>query len=184
MDYSKRLAISYYKVIATLNEPHKVFLVQHQLTKKIYIKKVLNVYNKDIFQVLSQSPVSGTPQIIDLYEEENQLTVIESFVSGCSLQEKIDASDLSMNYIYQYMMELCNILEKLHSFQPPIIHRDIKPSNIIITEHNHVVLLDFNAAKYFTDSNSNDTVLLGTQGYAALSNMDSVPLHHELISMR
>lgn len=167
MDYSKRLAISYYKEIATLNEAHKIYLVQHQVTKKIYVKKVLEVYNKDIFQFLSHNHINGTPQIIDIYEEENQLIVIESFISGCSLQEKIESSDLGIASIYQYMLELCTILEQLHSFQPPIIHRDIKPSNIIITEHNHVMLLDFNAAKYFTDSTTNDTILLGTQGYAA-----------------
>ena len=49
----------------------------------------------------------------------------------------------------------------------PIIHRDIKPSNIMITEQNHVVLLDFNAAKLYTNASTNDTVLLGTKGYAA-----------------
>ena len=167
MDYSKRLSISYYKTIATLNESHKIYLVQHQSTQKIYVKKILDVYNKDIYLSLSQNHISGVPQIIDLYEEENQLIVIENYVSGCSLQEKIDTSDLNIDSIYKYMDELCTILEKLHAFQPPIIHRDIKPSNIIITEHDHVVLLDFNAAKYFTNLNANDTILLGTKGYAA-----------------
>lgn len=167
MDYSKRLAISYYKTIATLNESHRIYLVQHQETHKIYVKKILDVYNKDIYQFIAEHPICGIPQIIDLYEEDNQLIVIEHYVSGCSLQEKIDTSTLNMDCIFQYMVELCAILEKLHSFKPPIIHRDIKPSNIIITEHNHVMLLDFNAAKYFTESTDADTVLLGTKGYAA-----------------
>ena len=173
MDYSKRLSISYYKTIATLNESHKIYLVQHQETQKIYVKKILDVYNKDIYQYLFQNPINGIPQVVDLYEEENQLTIIENYVSGCSLQEILDASALgktsvlNATTIYDFMMELCTILEQLHSLPSPIIHRDIKPSNIIITEHNHVMLLDFNAAKYFTNADSNDTVLLGTQGYAA-----------------
>ncbi len=167
MDYSKRLAISYYKTIATLNESHKIYLVQHQETQKIYVKKILDVYNKDIYQSIAEHPICGIPQIIVLYEEDNQLIVIEHYVSGCSLQEKIDTSSLSIDCIFQYMVELCAILERMHSFQPPIIHRDIKPSNIMITEHNHVMLLDFNAAKYFTESTDIDTVLLGTKGYAA-----------------
>ena len=173
MDYSKRLSISYYKTIATLNEPHKIYLVQHQETQRIYVKKVLDVYNKDIYLHLFHNHIKGTPQIIDLYEEDHQLTVIEDYVSGSSLQEIIDnctsgkTNALDETTIYYYMMELCTILEGLHSLQPPIIHRDIKPSNIIITVHNHVMLLDFNAAKYFTNTASTDTVLLGTQGYAA-----------------
>ena len=44
MDLDQRLAISYYKPIAAINEPHHVYLVQHQETKKIAIKKVLDVY--------------------------------------------------------------------------------------------------------------------------------------------
>lgn len=167
MDYSQRLAISYYQTIATLNEPHKIYLAQHQETKKIYVKKILDVYNKYIYQLLLLNPINGIPKIVELYEKDNHLTVIENYVSGCSLQEKIESYNIDIFSIYQYTIELCSILEKLHSFQPPIIHRDIKPSNIIITEYNHVVLLDFNAAKYFTESANTDTVLLGTKGYAA-----------------
>lgn len=167
MDYSQRLAISYYKTIATLNNDHKIYLVQHQDTKKIYVKKILDVYNKDIYQHIAHKHIDGIPQVIDLYEEENQLTVIENYISGRSLHEIITSSDITIDSIYRYMSELCSILEKLHSSQPPIIHRDIKPSNIIITEYNHVILLDFNAAKYFSESSDEDTVLLGTKGYAA-----------------
>lgn len=167
MDYSQRLAISYYKTIATLNESHKIYLVQHQETKKIYVKKILDVYNKDIYLYLSQNHINGIPSILDIYEEDNQLVVVESYISGCSLQEKIDASNIRIDSIYRYMIELCDILGKMHSLQPPIIHRDIKPSNIIITEYDHVMLLDFNAAKYFKEPTNADTVLLGTKGYAA-----------------
>ena len=39
MDYSKQLALSYYKTIATLNEDHQVYLVQHQETQEIFVKK-------------------------------------------------------------------------------------------------------------------------------------------------
>lgn len=167
MNDMPRLAMSYYKTIAVINESHNIFLAQHQETKKIYIKKILNVYNSQIYQYLYQNKIPGIPQIIELYEENNQLTVIEEFISGSSLQEKMDTSGLSAESIIHYMYELCEILEKLHSVNPPIVHRDIKPSNIIITDYDHVILLDFNAAKYYTDPYTSDTILLGTKGYAA-----------------
>lgn len=167
MDSAPRLTISHYKTIAVINEPHNIYLVQHQDTQKIYVKKILDIYNSQIYQYLYRNKITGLPQIIDLYEDDNQLTVIEEFVSGSSLQEKIDTNDLSETSIIHYMHELCEILESLHSVNPPIVHRDIKPSNIMITNYEHVMLLDFNAAKYCTGIYESDTVLLGTKGYAA-----------------
>ncbi|MCQ2536171.1 MAG: serine/threonine protein kinase [Lachnospiraceae bacterium] len=167
MDINRKLAISYYKTIATINEPHGIFLVQHQETQKIFIKKVLDVYNIDIYKCLYDSPILGTPQIIDYYEEDGQLTIIEEFISGCSLQEKILSKKLSIEDIHSYMCDLCDVLGQLHSMNPAVVHRDIKPSNVIITNYNRAILLDFNAAKYFSPSSTEDTVLLGTQGYAA-----------------
>lgn len=167
MDYSARLNISYYQTIAVINEAHKVYLVQHQETKKIYIKKILEVYNFSIYDYLQHNKISGIPQVIDLYEEDGRLTVIEQFISGASLQDIMASGELSAAALTEYMCELCDILEKLHSLNPPVIHRDIKPSNIIVTCYDHVMLIDFNAAKYLTDANVSDTVLLGTKGYAA-----------------
>lgn len=167
MDFSKRLSISYYKNIAVLNEEHKVYLVQHQESNKIFVKKKLDIFNSSVYKNLQANPIEGIPQIVELYEEDSTLTVIEEYISGETLQEKLDKCFLHEEDINCYINALCNILIKLHSLNPPIIHRDIKPSNIIITPSNEVFLIDFNAAKYFTDIKSSDTVMLGTKGYAA-----------------
>lgn len=167
MDLEQRLALSYYKTAAVINESHKVYLVQHRDTGKIYVKKILDVYNRDIYEYLYQHPAAGMPAIVCLCEEEGKLTVIEEFISGKSLQEKIEEKDLDREDIISFMMDLCAILEKLHGARPAIVHRDIKPSNILITNYNRAVLLDFNAAKYFSSDSQEDTMLLGTKGYAA-----------------
>ena len=167
MDYTKQLALSYYKTIATLNENHKVYLVQHQETQEIFVKKILSVYNADIYKDLVRHPICGTPRIVECFEENHQLVLIESYISGQSLERLLQTTRMDISDILHYTIELCEILCRLHSMQPPIIHRDIKPSNIIITEHNHVILLDFNAAKHYAENTDKDTVLLGTKGYAA-----------------
>ena len=81
----------------------------------------------------------------------------------------IEARLLTMDLTGRYMVGICEILEGLHSNNPPLIHRDIKPTNIMISEFGNVMLLDFNAAKYQSGQKGreSDTVLLGTQGYAA-----------------
>lgn len=169
MDYSHRLSISYYKTIATINEPHKIYLVQHQETKKFYVKKILDVYSIDVYRYLKDNPVKGIPRIIDFCEEDNTLILIEEFISGTTLREKIESHSLTNELIGKYMIGICDILQNLHSHTPPLIHRDIKPSNIMISGYDDIYLLDFNAAKYQSgqENRESDTVLLGTQGYAA-----------------
>ena len=167
MDFRNQLSLSYYQNIATLNEAHQVYLVKHRETGKIYVKKILTRYNLSIYRAIQSHPITGVPKVIELYEEDHILTVIEEYISGDTLQDRIQTGILTESEICHYISELCALLDQLHSLQPPIIHRDIKPSNVVITAYNHVVLLDFNIARYYTEGKSADTVLLGTQGYAA-----------------
>lgn len=156
-----------YRIISTLNEEHKVYLVQSIRTHQVYVQKILDVYNIHVYENLYQNPIAGIPRIVDYEEQNHKLIVIEEYISGTSLQEKIDYSELFISDVKNYMLMLCNILEALHAMNPAIIHRDIKPSNIIITSYSYAVLLDFNAAKQFSGNAMSDTILLGTPGYAA-----------------
>ena len=166
MDYQSRLSISFYREIAVINEEHKVYLVQHLETGKIYVKKVLNVYNSNVYHQLLSSPIPGIPKIQALYEENSVLTVIEEYISGETLQEIMDKSGvLNETDVEKYILQLCDILSMLHNLN--IIHRDIKPSNIIINQSGQVFLIDLNAAKYIDSTKKEDTVLLGTNGFAA-----------------
>ena len=167
LNYDSRVALSFYKEIAPINQEHKVSLVQHIETGKIYVRKTLSVYSADVYRQLQNTPVAGVPRVYCVHEENNELTIIEEHISGETLEEVIaQKGSLKENQIVPYIVELCSILDKLHSFKPSIIHRDIKPSNIIITPEDHVVLIDLNAARSDI-SKMEDTVLLGTKGYAA-----------------
>ena len=95
------------------------------------------------------------------------LTVLEEYISGITLEERMRNAPLTPEEVLSYFSELCDIAERLHQCKPPIIHRDIKPSNIMLTSCGHLVLLDFNAAKSFHRPAAADTTRLGTQGYAA-----------------
>lgn len=167
MDLSQRLSLSYYKNIATLNKDHHVYLVQHQSSNKIFVKKILFLYDLSVFINLKNNPIMGIPKIIELFETDNSLIIIEEYINGETLDNKINNNSLTHKDIISYTKELCRTLDQLHKLDPPLIHRDIKPSNIIITISGNAVLLDFNAAKNYDESKSSDTVLIGTKGYAA-----------------
>lgn len=156
-----------YNTISTLNEAHKIYIVQHTTTHKIYVEKILDVYNISVYEQLYRNPIAGIPRIINYYEQDGQLILIEEYISGVSLLDKINNSELTAPAIRKYMLMLCDTLQLLHSMTPSIIHRDIKPSNIVITAYDYAILLDFNAAKQFHKDAPSDTILLGTPGYAA-----------------
>ena len=168
MDVQARLSMSFYETVATISEDHRVYMVRHSQTGQFYIKKILDIYNKDIYSCLMTHPIDNIPKIYELYEEDGQLTVIEEYKTGDTLESLLERGRRFTDAeIEDIVKKLCCILSSLHNYVPSIIHRDIKPSNIIIGTNGEVYLLDFNAAKYVSTGKNEDTTLLGTKGYAA-----------------
>lgn len=94
--------------------------------------------------------------------------ILMEYVDGQSLQEiLIKRGAQPYSILLDWMLQLCDILTYLHTRTPPIIYRDIKPSNIILQQDGRLKLIDFGAAREYRAGNSEDTVLLGTKGYAA-----------------
>ncbi|MDO4975998.1 MAG: protein kinase [Eubacteriales bacterium] len=168
MNIEEHLAISYYEKIGTLNEEHDISIVQHRSSKKLFLKKQISIYNKSVYEYLRDHPVSFMPKIYDLCEENGKLTIIEEYISGETMEEILEKNGpLPLNTALSYFFPLCKIVSNLHENEIPIIHRDIKPSNIIITPSDVLYLLDLDAAKFVSREKTEDTVLLGTRGFAA-----------------
>lgn len=160
--------LSYYKEVAEINPGHGITLVQHRETGKFHVKKLLSVYQISLLRQLQKHPVRNTPHIYHLSENDEILTLIEDYIPGSTLQELLEKEgSLPEKQVIDYAIQLCSILEELHGRQPAVIHRDIKPSNVILTPDGVVYLLDFNAAKFVDTTAERDTLLLGTQGFAA-----------------
>lgn len=64
------------------------------------------------------------------------------------------------------MLQLCQILNFLHSQMPMLIHRDITLKNILYLDH-HVYLIDFEISRFYSPAKNNDTHLFGTRRYLA-----------------
>lgn len=162
------LALAGYRQIAVIDSGHGVTLVQHAASGRVYVKKVLDIYNAEVYGYLRDHHVRGTPEIVDVVEKDGTLTVIEEYVSGQTLREFLDNGNRFSRYeAAEIIVQLCKILEQLHSAKPPILHRDIKPSNVMLTSEGNIRLLDMNAARRADPEKTQDTRLIGTQGYAA-----------------
>lgn len=67
----------------------------------------------------------------------------------------------------EFVLQLLDVLSYLHNLDPPVIYRDLKPSNIMITPEHEVRLIDFGIARSYKTHLAEDTVKLGTAGFAA-----------------
>lgn len=70
--------------------------------------------------------------------------------------------------VWQIAEQLLEILDYLHSQDPPLVHRDLKPSNVLITPDNQVWLIDFGAvqSRLWAQGGGGSTII-GTFGYMA-----------------
>lgn len=139
-----------------------ISLIEHKTTHTKYIQKELNYYDKILYQTLQKIKNPYLPKIFVVQENDNQLTLLEEYIEGNTLDQQI----LSKEDVRNIMHQLCECLDTLHKLNPPIIHRDIKPENIIY-HNNKVTLLDFGIARFLDSRKSKDTLILGSVGYAA-----------------
>lgn len=160
--------LSTYQDITPLCSEGHIILVKNEQDEKLYVKKKLHCYNLDVYLHLRKSPVNNTPLVHAIYQEDNNLTIIEEYLPGSTLAELLVQNGcFSETETIDIAMQLCKILMDLHRSSPAIIHRDIKPSNVLLSPEKKVYLLDFNAAKPLSKSIGRDTSPLGTAGYAA-----------------
>lgn len=167
-----RSKLEQYPVLDMIDDEHRVYLVgelspSQELTGNLFVRKDLKEYNAEVFRYLQNHPQEGIPQIHELFVSDRFLTVIEDYIEGETLQELLEEQLFSENEAIEIMHRIGRIVAGLHHSEPPIIHRDIKPANIIRRPDGEIFLLDINAAKWYRPDESQDTKLLGTQGFAA-----------------
>ena len=161
--------LSCYEELTKLNEnkKSKIYLVRNKVDSKIYIKKILTNYNLRIYEVLKENNLNNIPKIYEIFQDDNTLTIIEEYINGNTLKEILDREGIiNEERTIDYVLTLCDTLDKLHNLNPKVIHRDIKPSNIIISNDNILKLIDFDVSREYKENKSEDTVIQGTEDYA------------------
>ena len=168
MTIEERYELSCYQELTKLNDAKNIWLVRHNETGMIYIKKEMQWYNEEVYLRLKAANVPNIPKIYLCVRDDSTLTVIEEYIHGVSLDKLLEQQGiLPEARVIEIAVAICNILEQLHAGLPPIVHRNIKPSNIMISNDGVVKLIDFNAAKEFDQSQIEDTRLIGTRKFAA-----------------
>ncbi|MFL5695137.1 MAG: serine/threonine protein kinase [Ktedonobacteraceae bacterium] len=120
--------------------------------------------------VLSQLDHPNLPRVYEHFQTPGQWYLVMDFIAGETLeqyQSKTPEGRLLLSEVLAMGIQLCIVLDYLHSHQPPIVFRDLKPANIMRTPTGQLYLIDFGIARYFKPGQAKDTVALGSLGYAA-----------------
>lgn len=155
----------------------EVYLIEEKNNpSKRWAVKTTNMTNKlaaklrDEARLLSELHHPNFPHVVDFFQTEEYFYLVQEYVEGVSLSEHMALynNQLSMETILQIGIELCDVLHYLHNQKPyPIIYRDIKPGNIMMVKNQSIKLIDFGIARRFQDNQFQDTVQVGTVGFAA-----------------
>ncbi len=108
------------------------------------------------------------PAFTGFFTEGQRYFMVMEYVDGSTLEDLLERNGgpFSERRVLGWARQLCDVLEYLHSQNPPIIFRDMKPGNIMFMRNGRIKLIDFGIARFFRPTSSQDTQLLGTPGFA------------------
>lgn len=120
-------------------------------------------------KLLARLSHANLPAIYDYFQIGHHYYIVMEFVEGQTLaavQESRRQNPLSEKEILVWAEQICNVLRYLHEQNPPIVFRDVNPRNIMLEPDGKVKLIDFGIARIFKPGKEEDTVPMGTPGFA------------------
>ncbi|MGN1189928.1 MAG: serine/threonine protein kinase [Candidatus Ornithospirochaeta sp.] len=124
--------------------------------------------SKGVYQFLKNYNFKGIPKTEEIINRESYIIIVEEYIDAPNLRTLLDRGvKFNEKEAKWIITSLSNILKPLHNHLPAIIHRDIKPENVLLDSNDKVWLIDWGAAKKEHTYKNRDTVLMGTEGYAA-----------------
>lgn len=156
-----------YLVLTHLSEKEgsKTVLVQHRGSGRIAVKKNVSAKSAEIYQRLRELEHPNIVRIYEVCRNEIEGIVIEEYVSGETLESKLQDGALPEDKVIKYSVQILDALQEIH--KQNIIHRDITPSNVMVSSDDVVRLIDFGISRNWKENQRKDTSVLGTVGYAA-----------------
>ncbi len=120
------------------------------LQKEVVVKKIKGnfvgkVNARGEVDILKRLHHTYLPQIYDFIQYDDEVYTVMEYIRGYDLNYYMRMGwRFTEEQLLQWLRQLAEVLQYLHSRKPPIIHSDIKPANIMITEEGNVCLIDFN----------------------------------------
>ena len=149
--------------VVAIKEMSQSGLSQQELTE------ATNAFTREALMLASLSH-PNLPRIYEQFTEGGRWYLVMDFIEGETLEDyasRANGGYLPLDEVLNIGIQLCTVLDYLHTRFPPIIFRDLKPANVMRTSNGHLYLIDFGIARHFKPGQTSDTIALGSPGYAA-----------------
>lgn len=98
-------------------------------------------------------------KLIDCFVDNQKAYLVLEYIDGKSLRKLVqDDGPVSEAEAIRLGIEMCTVLEYLHTLEPAIVHRDFTPENLLLRASGELALIDFNVAEQL-ESNETKTMV-------------------------
>lgn len=128
---------------------------------------------EDIFRneirMLRQLRHPAIPTLEDAFDIGEHRYLVMERIEGPTLERVREEAGrpLLESEVVGWGIQLCDVLDYLHTRNPPVLYRDLKPSNCMLTRGNIVKIVDLGIARRFNPQRARDTHIFGTPGFCA-----------------
>ena len=137
--YKEYIKSEYLELTHLEQKENSPVLVQHRCSGRIAVKKYVLAECVGIYQKLRELNHPNIPKIYEIFQNEDDGIIIEEFISGETLESKLENGFLPEEKVIKYSVQILNALQEIH--QRNIIH--------------------------WKENQKKDTNILGTVGYAS-----------------
>lgn len=118
--------------------------------------------------ILKQLDHPMIPRFADAYMTNGKAIIVQEYVAGTTLEDIVNEyGGQSVEHVVDWIGQICNVMGYLHMQSPMFIYRDVKPANFILEPSGRIRVVDFDIIRSYKSGRTEDTVNLGTKGYAA-----------------
>ncbi|MEW6280702.1 MAG: serine/threonine-protein kinase, partial [Candidatus Eremiobacterota bacterium] len=121
---------------------------------------------------------SGIPRVRDFFINGEVCYIVMDFIRGLDLEEELrthlelEQRPFPPETAVADAIAVLEVLEYLHSHNPPVIHRDVKPANLIRDDTSGKVrLVDFGLARNVKPGARSTQTTAGTMSYCPLEQL-------------
>ena len=165
--HKKKVAIKEFfpQGIVTRNIEYEDTVTVTLVGKKENYDKGKERFLKEAQTMAMFSKDKGIVKALDFFEINNTAYIVMEYLEGVTLKQylrenkRIDAEDL-----VELLVPLIEALDEIHS--QGLIHRDISPDNIMVLPDGRIKLMDFGAARDYTEFGEKSLSIVLKPGYA------------------